>query len=316
MRMIMAVEGVKAADGLILMATATIAGIVTGATESGKQHNSCNKNRIRLDKLMKFSNQLTTMRFASFSTIALLAGASAILPENLPAADAQEAFSKPAFAQRLFATPDEAAKALQLAAATTDKEGLCGIFGPESREMLTGDEVQDANNAKRFAASLAEGCVPVKDTEDKITFEVGTNNWPLPIPLVRADGQWHFDTAAGKEEIISRHIGKDELHAISICRAYVTAQRQYADVNPKVGGGAKYAQKFKSTPGTKDGLYWPVEGNEPASPFGPLVAEAHAEGYGTNKDAGPHPFHGYCFRILTQQGEAAPGGKMDYLSDG
>ena len=138
----------------------------------------------------------------------------------------------------------------------------------------------------------------------------------MPIPLVKADGQWHFDTAAGKEEIINRHIGKDELHAIGVCRAYVAAQRQYASANPDAGGGAKYAQKFKSTPGKKDGLYWPAAENEPASPFGPLVAEAHAEGYGKNQGTGPHPFHGYYFRILTRQGKAAPGGKMNYLSHG
>jgi hypothetical protein len=138
----------------------------------------------------------------------------------------------------------------------------------------------------------------------------------MPIPLVKADGQWHFDTAAAKEEIINRHIGKDELCAIGVCRAYVTAQRQYASANQGAGGTANYAQKFKSTPGKKDGLYWSAAANEPASPFGPLVAEAHAEGYVSNSSAGPHPFHGYYFRILTRQGPAAPGGKKDYLSHG
>jgi hypothetical protein len=163
---------------------------------------------------------------------------------------------------------------------------------------------------------MAQGCRPVQEGEDKITLEVGTNNWPMPIPLVKTNGQWRFDTAAGKEEIINRHIGKDELHAIGVCRAYVAAQRQYADMNPKVGGGAMYAQKFKSTPGQRDGLYWAAAENEPASPFGPLVAEAHAAGYGRNTGEGPHPFHGYYFRILTRQGQAAPGGKMNYMSEG
>ncbi len=156
----------------------------------------------------------------------------------------------------------------------------------------------------------------MKEGEDKITLEVGTNNWPMPIPLAKTDGQWHFDTAAGKEEIINRHIGKDELHAIGVCRAYVLAQRQYASANPDAGGGAAYAQKFKSTPGMKDGLYWASAENEPASPFGPLVAEAHAEGYVKNKAAEPHPFHGYYFRILTRQGEDVPGGKMNYMRRG
>jgi hypothetical protein len=263
---------------------------------------------------MKFSNQLT--RFPSLLTLALLAGAWGVLPADLQAAEPEAAPQKPVVAQRLFASPDEAEKSLQAAADAKDNAALREIFGPEFQELLTGDKVQDADNAQRFAAAIAQSCNPVKEGEDKITFEVGTNNWPMPIPLVKADGQWHFDTAAGKEEIINRHIGKDELHAIGVCRAYVTAQKQYADANPRVGGGAQYAQHFKSSPGKKDGLYWPAVENEPASPFGPLVAEAHAEGYGKNKGAGPHPFHGYYFRILTRQGNAAPGGKMDYLSHG
>ena len=263
---------------------------------------------------MNFSNLLT--RFPSLLTIALLAGAWGILPANLQAAEPNEAQQKPVVAQRLFASPDEAIKALQAATEAKDKAALSEIFGPEVQELLTGDKVQDANNAQRFATAMAQGCQPMQEGEDKITFEVGTNNWPMPIPLVKTNGQWRFDTAAGKEEIINRHIGKDELHAIGVCRAYVAAQRQYASANPDAGGGVKYAQKFKSTPGMKDGLYWPSAENEPASPFGPLVAEAHAEGYVSNTSAGPHPFHGYYFRILTRQGKAAPGGKKDYLSHG
>jgi hypothetical protein len=263
---------------------------------------------------MNLSNQLT--RFAGLLTIALLAGSRDILPADLHAAEQTEAQKNPVVAQRLFASPDEAIKALRAATEAKDRAALRGLFGAEFDELLTGDEVQDANNAQGFATAMAQGCVPVNEGEDKITLEVGTNNWPMPIPLVKADGQWHFDTAAGKEEIVNRHIGKDELHAIGVCRAYVAAQRQYASANPEAGGGANYAQKFKSTPGKKDGLYWPPAQNEAASPFGPLVAEAHAEGYGKNKGAGPHPFHGYYFRILTRQGKAAPGGKMDYMSHG
>jgi hypothetical protein len=163
---------------------------------------------------------------------------------------------------------------------------------------------------------MEQSCNQVKDGDDKITLEVGTNNWPLPIPLVRTNGQWYFDTAAGKDEILYRHIGKDELCAIGVCRVYVKAQQEYARENPDANGEATYALKFKSTPGKKDGLYWPVAENEPASPFGPLVAEAQAEGYKLHKSTRPHPFHGYYFRILTRQGEAAPGGKMNYMSHG
>jgi len=196
---------------------------------------------------MTLSNQLTPS--AALLTIALCVGAGGILPADLHAAAQKEGPQKPAVTQRLFASPDEAAKALLAATASKDKTALREIFGAEFDGVLTGDEVQDANNAQGFATALAQGCQPVKDGEDKITFEVGTNNWPMEIPLVKADGQWHFDTAAGKEELINRHIGKDELHAIGVCRAYVAAQRQYAGANPDGGAGATYAQKFKSTPG-------------------------------------------------------------------
>ena len=257
---------------------------------------------------MKFSNQMTLA--TGLSIIAWLASAGGIL--NLQAEE-----QKATVTQRVFATPDDAVNALRTAAEAKDTGALLEIFGPEYKEISTGDKVQDANNLQRFGAVMALGCNQVKEGEDKIVLEAGTNNWPMPIPLVKADGQWHFDTAAGKEEIINRHIGKDELHAIGVCRAYVTAQKQYAEMNSKAGGEAGYAQKFKSSPGKKDGLYWPTAENEPASPFGPLVAEAHAEGYGNNKKGtGPHPFHGYYFRILTRQGEAAPGGKMNYVSKG
>ena len=263
---------------------------------------------------MKFFNQST--HFSEIFTISLLAGVWGILPADLHAAEPKEAQQKAAVVQRLFASPDEAVKALQTAAEAKDRTALREIFGSQFDELATGDEVQDANHAQKFAKAMAEGCNPVKEGDDKITLEVGTNTWPMPIPLVKADGQWRFDTAAGREEIINRHIGKDELHAVGVCRAYVTAQRQFTSVNPVAGGGANYARKCKSTPGMRDGLYWPSVEGQPASPFGPLVAEAHAEGYVQHKGTGPHPFHGYYFRILTRQGEAAPGGKINYLSDG
>jgi hypothetical protein len=216
----------------------------------------------------------------------------------------------------MFASPEEAVKALQEAVEAGDRGALNGIFGPDVKDLLTGDKVQDANNAKKFAALMAQGYTMVKEGDEKITIEVGPDGWPMPVPLVKADGQWYFNTAAGKEEIINRHIGKDELHAIGVCRAYVTAQKQYAVMNPDAGRGVVYAKKFKSTPGKKDGLYWASMDNEPSGPFGPLVAEAHAEGFGGNKGTGPKPFHGYFFRILTRQGKAAPGGSMDYLDRG
>ena len=285
---------------------------VADMAEGDEPHNSLDRHISY--EFMKHLNQLT--RFGNLLTVALWAGAWGLPFANLHAAEPIETPQKPVVAQRLFPSSAEAIKALQAAAEAKDKAALREIFGPEFVKVITGDKVQDANNAQAFATVLAQGCQPVKDGEDKITLEIGTNNYPMAIPLVKADGQWHFDTAAGKEELIDRHIGKDELNAIGVCRSYVAAQKQYASANPDASGGVKYAQKFKSTLGKKDGLYWPAVENEAASPFGLLVAEAHAEGYCTNSATGLHPFHGYCFRILTQQGKAAPGQERDYLSHG
>jgi hypothetical protein len=261
---------------------------------------------------MKCSHRLK--RWAGLRTIALLAAAWGVLPGYITAGESNEASSKPGIAPRLFGSPEEAVKALQAATAAQDKSALHEIFGSEFDQLLTGDPAQDAKNADHFAAAVAQGCKPVPEGDGIITLEVGTNEWPMPIPLVKADGQWHFDTAAGKEEIITRHIGKDELHAIGVCRAYVKAQQQYASSG--AGPDGSYAQKFKSTPGQKDGLYWSSADNASASPFGPLVAAAQVGANVNNTSTGPQPFHGYFFRVLTRQGSAAPGGPKKYMSQG
>jgi hypothetical protein len=258
---------------------------------------------------MKFLNP--SIRFGAILTVAIVGAACGVLPATLHAAE-----QKAAVAQRSFASPAEAVKALLEATQAKDKAALNQIFGPDASLVLTGDEVQDANNAAKFARAMAEGCQQVPDGADKITLEIGTNNWPYPIPLVKTNSQWLFDTAAGREEIINRHIGRDELNAIGLCGAYVVAQRQYATLNADGSGTTKYAMKIKSTPGKKDGLYWEAAAGEAASPFGPQVAEAQAEGYGSKEGSGRHPFHGYFIKILTRQGKDAPGGKMNYMSHG
>jgi hypothetical protein len=157
----------------------------------------------------------------------------------------------------------------------------------------------------------------VRTGDDRVVVDIGAQNWPLPIPLVKRDGKWIFDTAAGRVEIIDRRVGEDELNAIGVCRTYVTAQREYASEDRDGSGILKFAQKLKSTHGMKDGLYWKASDDEEQSPFGPLVAEAHAEGYGGKTSEGqPQPFKGYLFRILTAQGAAAPGGAYNYVVNG
>jgi len=250
-------------------------------------------------------------RISTLAAIVLLMGA---IPAALHAADPAGAVPAPVIVQRTFASPEEALQALQTDAAAKDPAAMGELFGPDYPKLLTGDQLQDARNAAHFAEVMAQGCQLVPEGDAKVTFDVGTNQWPLPIPLVKTDGQWRFDTAAGQEEIINRHVGKDELHAIGVCRAFVIAQQEYALANPSTTGGAKYAQTFMSTTGTKDGLYWPTGDNDPASPFGPLVAEAQTGAYPGNNASKPEPFHGYYFKILTRQGKAAPGGKLDYLT--
>ncbi len=237
---------------------------------------------------------------------ALVALALCTLSLNLRADDSAGA---PAADQKTFSSPNEAVNALRAAVEAGDQDALAQIFGPDYKSLKTGDKVQDANNTRHFALAMSESCTLERESDNRVIVDVGTNDWPMPVPLVETNGQWFFDTAEGKEEIIDRHVGRDELTAIGVCRAYVEAQRQYAAMN-----GGMYAQKFKSSPGKKDGLYWPAADGETPSPFGALVAEAQAEGYGHHHGAGPHPFHGYYFRILTRQGAAAPGGKKDYLN--
>ncbi|MDB6015674.1 MAG: hypothetical protein JWR19_163 [Pedosphaera sp.] len=244
----------------------------------------------------------------------LLATALVSLTTVILAAQLHAKESKAAAPQKLFVSPDEATKTLLAAAQAADKPAMHEIFGPEVQDLLTGDEAQDKANFEGFSRALAAACVQVPEGNDRVMLNIGTNNWPFPIPLVKKEGHWFFDTAAGREEIINRHIGRDELNAIGACRAYVVAQQAYYGKDRDGSGVLKYALKFKSSPGKADGLYWsPTNG---PSPLSALVAEAHAEGYGFNQKGGPQAFHGYLFRILTSQGDAAPGGKSNYLVQG
>jgi hypothetical protein len=214
-------------------------------------------------------------------------------------------------AQQHFPSPEAAARALEAAARGSDPERLLGILGPESEEIVSsGDPVEDAAARKRFATAAAER-TRIERTSDAIAIlHIGRDDWPLPIPIVHEAEGWRFDTAAGKEELLNRRIGRNELAAIAVSRAYVAAQKEFA------ARFRTYAQAFRSTPGKRDGLYWePTDGD--VSPLGPLVAAATAEGYrhGEGGEA-PAPYHGYFFRILTAQGAHAPGGARDYVKDG
>jgi hypothetical protein len=221
--------------------------------------------------------------------------------------------------EKQFATPAEAVKALTAAAENKDTNALNAIFGPELHGLVSADAVQASNRFVIFAQRISEKVVLTRPTEDRMILEIGNDAWPFPIPLVRRDGQWSFDIAGGKEEILNRRIGMNELGTISVCHAYVEAQREYASKDRDDDEVLQYAQHLRSSPGKHDGLYWHAEEGGEVSPFGPLIAEARGEGY--HKDSKimngvQSPYHGYYFKILTRQGRQAPGGKYNYVING
>jgi DUF2950 family protein len=216
-----------------------------------------------------------------------------------------------------FATPEEPVNALVQALKTNDVKRLEGLFGVEGVGLLaSGDEVSDQADRLRFVGAFEESHQLEKISDDETVIHVGKDDWPFPIPLVRDGGRWSFDTDAGAEEIINRRIGRNELNTIQVCLAFVDAEREYALEDRNGDGVLEYAQKIRSTPGKKDGLFWPTQEGEPPSPLGPLAARAVEEGYQKPEEDEPAPYHGYLFRILTSQGDNAPGGAFDYMIGG
>jgi Protein of unknown function (DUF2950) len=244
-----------------------------------------------------------------------------LLVTSVPFSGTAFAAQKQTEKQTLFSTPEEAMKALVNAAKTKDRIALAGIFGTAAeQQLLSGDQVQDNHEMDEFAAAVEKSAKLEKVNDAKFTLTLGENNWPFPIPIVKEGNQWRFDTQAGTEEILNRRIGENELSAILTCRAYVLAQWQYfTEEDEDNDGVAEYAQKFVSSPGKRDGLYWETAEGQKPSPLGSLVAAARAEGYGAkdNSSAPQHaPYHGYYFKILTRQGAHAPGGKYSYIING
>jgi hypothetical protein len=220
-------------------------------------------------------------------------------------------------AQR-FQTPDDAAKALLDAARNDDRDRLIAVFGSRDADLLSsGDEVEDKNNRAEFVTLAQEKMSVEAISENRAIVHVGHTDWPFPVPLVKTGETWQFDPSQGREEILNRRIGRNELSTLGVIRGYVEAQFDYANADRDGDGVSEYAQKLRSEPGKFDGLFWEAEEGQPRSPLGPLVAEARAGGYkvaGTAEQ--PSPYHGYYYRILTRQGGAAPGGKYDYIING
>jgi hypothetical protein len=221
--------------------------------------------------------------------------------------------------QTSFATPEDALKGLADAVKAHDKAALEQIFGPSAKDLRSSDEVQAAIEFEEFAKHVAEKTNIVKENDSKAIIYIGNENWPFPIPLIKQNNRWFFDTVAGKEEILNRRIGENELTAMLVCRTYVKAQRDYVLKDWEGNGILAYAQKLRSDPGKKNGLFWRHAPGEPVSPLGELVTRARMEGYKKEKSLfkeQPIPFHGYYFKILTRQGEYAPGGEYNYIVNG
>jgi hypothetical protein len=222
-----------------------------------------------------------------------------------------------ALQQKSFVSAEEAAKAAVAAArANTDKD-LLAIFGPQAKELISsGDPVADKQRREGFVKAYDENYRLVSEGANMILV-IGSNEWPFPIPLVKKGESWVFDTDKGKEEILNRRIGQNELDAIQVCLAYVDAQREYAMKDLDGDGLREYAQKFRSDAGKKNGLYWEAKAGEEQSPLGPLAARAQSEGYGQNKASNkPVPYRGYYYKILTAQGKAASAGAYSYIVKG
>ncbi len=233
---------------------------------------------------------------------------------------AMSTFSTTASAQaaRNFASPEEAVKTLVDTVKAGNLDGLLAIFGPESKELVdSADPVIARQNRQVFTVAVGEKWHLEDTAGDRKTLVIGNEDWPFPVPIVKDASGWHFDTAAGKEEVIARRIGRNELAAIATVRAYVTAQRRYAEQGHDGNPAGVHATKFASDPGKENGLYWPVKTGQKRSPLGDLVAQAEAQGRAVGGDRSkPAPLNGYYFKILTAQGSAAAGGAKQYVVKG
>jgi len=221
--------------------------------------------------------------------------------------------------QKSYASPEEAVKALINAIKANNNQELLAIFGPEGKDIISsGDEVADKNAREKFLSDYEQMNKLEKETPDKVVLDIGSEDWPFPIPIVKKGETWVFDTKEGKDEILSRRIGRNELDTIEVMHAYVDAQREYVSKGRDGNGDIEFAQKIISTKGKHDGLYWEAKEGEEMSPFGPLVAEATQEGYTVKKTQSGQstPYHGYFFKILKRQGKNAPGGQYDYVANG
>jgi hypothetical protein len=234
-----------------------------------------------------------------------------------PCVTITEAHAFPIGKQATFKTPEDAVSALGVAVHAQDIDALHQLFGREGDAVLSsGDPVEDSAGLARFADLYSQKAALEKETDSRYALIVGPEDWPFPIPLIASASGWRFDTKAGKEEILNRRIGRNELWTIDACKAYVAAQRAYAARDQDGDGYREYAQMMLSNRGWHNGLFWTRKPGEAPSPLGPIVAHAVAAGYQMKESGERIPVHGYFFKILMAQGPNAPGGKKSYVTTG
>jgi hypothetical protein len=258
-------------------------------------------------------NAKNTDRFSPWHTIFIVITATMMVCAILIHSNAAE------IKQKSYASPEDAVKALVEAVKANNNQELLAIFGPEGKDLISsGDEVADKNARERFLSDYEQKNKLEKETPDKVVLDIGSEDWPFPIPIVKKGETWVFDTKAGKEQMLDRRIGRNELNTIEVMHAYVDAQREYVSKDRDGNGDIEFAQKIISTEGKHDGLYWEAKEGEEESPLGPLFAEAAGEGYTLKKEqtGQPIPYHGYFFKVLKGQGKDAPGGRYDYVVNG
>ena len=258
------------------------------------------------------------LRFQPRSVVLNAALSSLVAALALPASAADTAVTNVRTQVQLhFATPEAAAEALVAAVRADNAKRIRAVLGPGSDTLISsGDPVADRNARERFVAAFDKRSRIDPEGDAKATVIIGENDWPLPFPLVKQADGWRFDTQSGAEEILNRRVGRNELSAIQVCLAYVDAQREYAMTQGNRDGMREYATKLVSTPGKRDGLYWPTKEGHPLSPLGPLAEKAHEEGYGQPRNPAHEPYHGYFYRVLTGQGRDALAGAYDYIVHG
>jgi hypothetical protein len=243
--------------------------------------------------------------------------AQAPAPVPSPAAEAPRAEAPRPVPPRAFRTPEEGFAAFVAAVrARSDADGIRVLGSAGYRYIRSGDPVADREARARFLAAHDEKAEISRPAPDRAVLVVGADGWPLPIPMIERGGRWRFDAAAGGQEIANRRIGRNELDTIETLRAVADAQAEFARTAGRQGAFQAYARRFFSTPGQRDGLYWPTRDDEAASPLGPLAAAASAGGYAVRQRDAPSPFQGYYFRMLEAQGPHARGGAMDFVVNG